>query len=357
MSDAQHFALVIPGILGSCLRYQVTGQDLWTEDFSSNYLRLARDYPLFQYTPGRRADPTAILKTAHFLGLPVKGIFGRVLDCLHGHPRFSHRDGVLEFPYDWRGDLLETAEMLGTSLRQRFGADPEKWTCRITVVTHSMGGLVARIALVSGALPPATVAQMVHIAPPFAGSASAFRSVYRDVRFPLTRPLLDLIWRKNRNLAQLQFRRVMATFPAAYQCMPPETDPYLYIGSAKTVNPFGPGQSVVSPAMKAAAAKASEAIRKSVAVITESRVPVDTIRSDLRSGKTDLEYRVFDEGDRYDVMDPLPYRDTPGDGTVSMDSCAYHGDDAATLHDLLGLEHAFMCDQKAVVRELRTILV
>ena len=45
------------------------------------------------------------------------------------------------FPYDWRVDLFETARMLADKLDQIYQTGAKQ----ITIVAHSMGGLVARL--------------------------------------------------------------------------------------------------------------------------------------------------------------------------------------------------------------------
>ncbi len=46
-----------------------------------------------------------------------------------------------EFPYDWRDDIVQSAETLRSFIHERVGSK------RVHIVAHSMGGLVARVAL------------------------------------------------------------------------------------------------------------------------------------------------------------------------------------------------------------------
>jgi hypothetical protein len=351
------FALVVPGIMGSCLRYEATNQDLWTEDFDANYHRLVRNSALFTY--GERAQPTGILKNIRlFRWLSVKDLYGRLLKFLGGHPDFNHPGGVIEFPYDWRGDLNDTADLLGHSLRERFGPSPDDWPCRITPVTHSMGALVVRIALAKGVVPMSKVRRIVHIAPPLMGSAAAFRSAYHDIRLPLASMMFDWVWRMNSGLARQHLLEVMRTFPSVYQLMPPEHELYLYCGSGGNENPLQAAHSVITPQMKLAAKTAHDAIKASVDVIARSNVPVHTIRGVSLRRATDALYKVFVGNAGYEILEPLPYGHATGDSTVTADSASYGGQDATPdVRDVLNVEHAEMCNAQTVVENLRTILV
>src|SRR5262249_38059372 len=152
-----------------------------------NYRRLANNPAVLQYD-GRGATPVGILKSIRF-GVPMlhKGVFRRLLMRLHAHAAFQR---VFEFPYDWRESISETARWLGSTLELAFGTINRPSDVRFTLVTHSMGGLVARVALVDGHIHPDNVRTLVHIGTPLRGSASAFRSLHREA-LPF---LYDFVW-------------------------------------------------------------------------------------------------------------------------------------------------------------------
>lgn len=71
---------------------------------------------------------------------------------------------VAVFPYDWRLDLEQTADAFERWLNLRYGQDTP-----VTLIGHSMGGLLARVYLAQPAR-AARVARVVTIATPYLGS-------------------------------------------------------------------------------------------------------------------------------------------------------------------------------------------
>lgn len=71
-----------------------------------------------------------------------------LLKLLHACEIKDEKDAqlrLLTFPYDWRADLFDTAKSLAVALdEEAVGRD------RITLIGHSMGGLVCRLVLESG---------------------------------------------------------------------------------------------------------------------------------------------------------------------------------------------------------------
>jgi pimeloyl-ACP methyl ester carboxylesterase len=108
--------------------------------------------------------------------------------------------------YDWRRDLEE----LGGALAERIRADDRP----VVLVGHSMGGMVARIALAR--LPRRMVRKLVLIGTPNFGSYApiqAFRGTYPFVRRVT---LLDPV-----HTPEALASEVFKTFPGLYQLLPP----------------------------------------------------------------------------------------------------------------------------------------
>ncbi len=59
------------------------------------------------------------------------------------------QENVFLFPYDWRRDLVETAQILADRIRQiqLLSGDPQQ---KVTIIAHSMGGLIAKYYLMYG---------------------------------------------------------------------------------------------------------------------------------------------------------------------------------------------------------------
>lgn len=80
------------------------------------------------------------------------------------------------YPNDW--EICESAHRLSHSLKQIAEQHPRQ---KIALVTHSMGGLVARACLESKELDPGNVTRLVMIAPPTHGTMLANIAVATDV--------------------------------------------------------------------------------------------------------------------------------------------------------------------------------
>jgi pimeloyl-ACP methyl ester carboxylesterase len=80
------------------------------------------------------------------------------------------------YPNDW--ELSESAALLSRQLREFAASNPDR---RVALVTHSMGGLVARACIENSALDPGNVSRLVMIAPPSQGTLIAHLAVATDL--------------------------------------------------------------------------------------------------------------------------------------------------------------------------------
>ena len=172
--------IFIPGILGSELVNQKTGEVAWP-----SVLRLSNDDLTLPMTPDLAANRDDLVATkivnAINLGriVPEVYIYRELLDALSKYggyhegdwenpPADGDRDTFYVFPYDWRRDNVETA----CTLFHRIEALKIKLNrpdLRFNIIAHSMGGLVARYMLRYGGadLPP----EGVRPRPTWAGAA------------------------------------------------------------------------------------------------------------------------------------------------------------------------------------------
>ena len=195
-SDARlPHVFIIPGILGSQLgmhrRAPLPDDVLWLDPLDIQAGRLAL------------LDPRA--------GAPIVSL-GAVL---YSHLKLKLRLRVAGFPvtlygYDWRQDVLSLGDSLAQQLRKHAPR-------AVSIVAHSMGGLVSRIAL--GRPGTEHVERVVLLGTPNLGAFSplqALRGTYAVVR----------------NIARLDHGRsaeqlaegVFGTFPSLYQMLPPTTN-------------------------------------------------------------------------------------------------------------------------------------
>jgi Lecithin:cholesterol acyltransferase len=115
--------------------------------------------------------------------------------------------------YDWRHKL----EDLGALLAKRIVGDKSD---KITLVVHSMGGLVTRSALKQSAAANAKVEMVVQLGTPNLGAptmAMAVRGTY---------PTLQTIAGMDLRHTADDYGRLVATFPGVYALMPPTGAPF-----------------------------------------------------------------------------------------------------------------------------------
>jgi pimeloyl-ACP methyl ester carboxylesterase len=120
---------------------------------------------------------------------------------------------VLLYDYDWREDL----RIVGAALAARLRADRGR---SIALIGHSMGGLLARMALSQLAEDPtaARITRLIGLGTPHGGAigaVQAVRATYPVVfRLAAVDPLHD---------AEELSRNVFGTFPSIYQMLPGDT--------------------------------------------------------------------------------------------------------------------------------------
>src|SRR5262249_37260732 len=232
---------------GSGLVNRRTGKVVWPE------LRVDGDeiaLPISSPVLAQNTDEvvaTEVLEEAKVSALiPEISIYGPLLEALErygGYKRGSFDapppggdcDTLYLFPYDWRRDVVESARSLGCMIEE-LKRRPGRPDLRFDIVTHSMGGLVARYYAMYGerdvldavaACPDWSGARnlnrVVMIAPPNAGSINALRVLLQGFSaLSFARPFGALPRKLSRNLPFARVGpRVTFTVPAIYQLLPP----------------------------------------------------------------------------------------------------------------------------------------
>jgi pimeloyl-ACP methyl ester carboxylesterase len=188
---------------------------------------------------------------------------------------------VVLLDYDWRRDVTS----LGSSLAQRIAADGRE---QVAIVGHSMGGLVARAALMHAA--GRNVSQLVTLGTPHSGSLAAtqaLRGTYSVVR---KLGMLDM-----RHDAEYLASGVFSSFPALHEMLPSGSkvcDFDMFDPAAWPPGP-GPEPALLSSAAGVAARLAPADARFTVVVgcnqTTATRVAV-------RAGDFEYEYSLRGDG-------------------------------------------------------------
>jgi pimeloyl-ACP methyl ester carboxylesterase len=153
--------IIIPGLTGSDLYNSKTGEEVW---FRS---RRAKDddirLPISANLARNRDDLVTrdIIRSVRFLKiLPEAEIYERLIAALETRggyheakwstsARRDASDSFYVFPYDWRRDNVENAQLLIRrieTLKRRLG----KPNLKFNIIAHSMGGLIARYAAMYG---------------------------------------------------------------------------------------------------------------------------------------------------------------------------------------------------------------
>jgi pimeloyl-ACP methyl ester carboxylesterase len=154
--------IVIPGITGSQIVNQETGKTVWyTISFSRDEpddLRLPISPNLRQNTDGLVAGD--IIREIRLPGIlrifPDIGVYGDALASLKtgGYEEGDWENPVAEdvyyvFPYDWRRDNVESAQLLITRIEE-LKTRLKRPDLKFDLIAHSMGGLIARYAAMYG---------------------------------------------------------------------------------------------------------------------------------------------------------------------------------------------------------------
>ena len=153
--------IIIPGLTGSELVNSKTGEEVWfrARRAKDDDLRLPIS-PNLSRNRDNLVSKDIIRKVEFFKVLPEIEVYERLIDGLQTRggyreanwntaTRDDAQDTFYVFPYDWRRDNVESAQLLFRrieALKRRLG----KPNLKFNVIAHSMGGLVARYAAMYG---------------------------------------------------------------------------------------------------------------------------------------------------------------------------------------------------------------
>ncbi|MGI8655233.1 MAG: lipase/acyltransferase domain-containing protein, partial [Pyrinomonadaceae bacterium] len=159
--------IVIPGILGSQLVNQKTGEIVWPSAFRSaaDGLSLPVSPRLAENRDNLVAekivDTAKLFNTVRFARLvPEVYVYRELLQALNDYGGYREgdwenpgangdQDTFYVFAYDWRRDNVENARLLVTRIEE-LKRKLDRPDLRFNIVAHSMGGLLARYAAMYG---------------------------------------------------------------------------------------------------------------------------------------------------------------------------------------------------------------
>jgi pimeloyl-ACP methyl ester carboxylesterase len=228
--------ILIPGLTGSELRDKKTGERVWfkTRRSRSEDLRLPLSLDITKMGDGLEA--TDVLRNVKIGPFPVTDVYGGFIKAMEqrggyreenwDNPGDDAGDGSLfVFAYDWRLDNVTNSRRLirqVESVKKKLG----KPDLKFDIVAHSMGGIIARYAVMYGdaelpagrSAPKPTFAGSKHfdkivlLGTPNEGSALALQALVDG--FSIGGLRIDLPW------AQDTSKFMVFTVPSAYQLLP-----------------------------------------------------------------------------------------------------------------------------------------
>ena len=320
--------VLIPGIMGSSL--EGADGDLWGSDFLHNYWQLTSN-PTLLHWQGRRAA-AQLIEGIRVWHLPVTfTLWGPVIEKL-GSAGFT----VQRFGYDWRESLLSSSEHLVDWLRERL--DPP-----YRLVTHSMGGLLVRVAIGLGLLRPTAIETLIHVGSPLRGAPSAFAALCGAPSLPLLQQVLRYRYRWRVADYRKILHDAILTFPSVYQLLP-EEDHYLLRGTT-WFNPLA--ERVLSDASMTAANAVHDALRVAEQRLTGHPGVFAVYTTSSDSHDTPLGYRieVVDDGRPHYRVTETVSETREGDGTVPATHAVMP---SAMPLPVCDVGHSFLCTSRRV---------
>lgn len=192
--------VIIPGFIAS---------ELWKGDemIWPNHLRLVSSSEKALERDWQDLRVGQIVRQVTILpGFLKNDSFGLLIRFLTDELGYKPDRDYLEFPYDWRLDNRETARRLAETVKD-WRQHRENPTEKITVIAHSMGGLVARLFLSAYGGEDA-VERCIFLGTPHQGSGSAMLVAVAGMGFlPF-------------GIAMRKLKRFSLQFPSFHQLLP-----------------------------------------------------------------------------------------------------------------------------------------
>jgi Lecithin:cholesterol acyltransferase len=359
-------AVVIPGIMGSALYQPRSGGGrayIWEENFAANYKRLLLNPTILNWSDRpASAELLENVRMSSVVPFAKRRLWQRMLEYLGDHEEFGREHRIVKAAYDWRGSLLDSAvglvERIDGHIAEQLAGSPVS-DVRLSVLTHSMGGVLVRCAIGLGLLDLDRVERIVHIGTPLAGAPDAFRAAYGDPGLPLLREMNHLIRGKRTHLFWEHLQGCVRTFPSLFELMPHPGQNFLLFSPVRRENPFDPRFTSYLPKERLESARSVQAaLEEAERRLVAAGTAVYTIFTENHSQRTtDLDYRVraiAAPEPTYEILE-LGASTRQGDGTVPMES-ARGSHASCKWKPLLNVTHASMCNDKKVTQVLGTIL-
>jgi pimeloyl-ACP methyl ester carboxylesterase len=204
--------------------------------------RLPRLTEVSRTTPSRRGGKRKVIVFVHGI-FSSASTFAPLVASFANDNRFDGHD-LATYDYDWGEPLLMSGRRLRDILNARLSAE---WA-EVTLVGHSMGGLVSRFALIGGHLP--SVRRIFMLGTPNFGAMSAARlSTLWQIAVESAGAVTPIFPRKRglKDLTQVQtiYRTTLPDAPARAQKVEYVTLPGLYYHKERRDTDPGPDRSAL----------------------------------------------------------------------------------------------------------------
>ncbi|MBT4836311.1 MAG: alpha/beta hydrolase [Methylococcales bacterium] len=203
--------IFIPGFYGSHLKLKTGDKRVWltAKNALINGRSLAFDEHEMEIPAVQKYQVDGVFKSVDFIpGIFKIDVYGEVIQQL------KERSGltVIALDYDWRQDNYLTVKKLDELVNQ---LKSEKQSRKISIVAHSMGGLITSYYLRYGIQSPITakenwagadkIDKVVMAGVPFRGVVSVLRNMQNGVKFGLNTSLVN--------------HQAIASFESSYQTL------------------------------------------------------------------------------------------------------------------------------------------
>ena len=214
MSNPTQVVILIPGIMGSTL--MLDERQIWPGPVKS----LISSYKMMKELMDDRLVAVDVIRNYTAFSEQYTAIISQLK--VFGFDERSHPQTLYIFPYDWRRSNIVSARLLADRIDKVVEEHGE--LVSISLVAHSMGGLICRYYLESGIYTPrigfSKISQLITLGTPHRGAAIALQRILGQD---------NVLWLNREQVKQLTNDE---NFPSAYELLPPLEEQFIWDESA-----------------------------------------------------------------------------------------------------------------------------
>jgi pimeloyl-ACP methyl ester carboxylesterase len=265
-------------------------------------------------------------------GLAKHDRFGAMFRFLHEELAYESSGEVLSFPYDWRRSNVETARALAAAVRD-WRQKRKSPTEKVTIVAHSMGGIVTRLCLAQEGLADA-VERVLFLGTPHSGTPQALQTVVAGIG------MLPF------GIGLKRIQRLVLGFPSFYQLLP-----VLPVAEFEDGSPFLPFEADLDWLPRERRPDMEEAARVRRLLNAQLRLPVPATCI-FGFGQKTLERLVVRRQRDGSITQVSETRSRCGDGQVTEESAVLEGSQVQPVRQQHGVLYTDLDFQRHLRYEL-----